>query len=423
MKKKIVIPLIVIFVLAAAYAIWGVRSDDSVDIYTEVQKGDFEIKVTTSGELEAKRSVEIQGPSGMRAAQIWETKINRLVPEGTVVDKGEFIAELDKSQVMDKIREGENELTKAQSQYTQTQLDTALELREARDNLINLQFGVEEKKLILEQSEYEPPATIKQAEIDLEKAERALSQARENYQIKVDQAVAKMQEVNANLQTEKSKVDFLQSLMDQFVIIAPEDGMVIYYRSWNGSKRREGSTVSAWNPTVATLPDLTQMVSKTYVNEVDIRKIKRGQPVQIGLDAFPEKKLTGEVVDVANVGEQKPNSDAKVFEVSIAINEQDTTLRPAMTTSNVILADVIADVLHVPLEALQNQGDSITYVLKRDGLDLVKTEVSIGKTNENEVIILQGLQEGDVVSLSDVSQRASDEIVRLRSSSENVAKQ
>lgn len=413
MKKKIVIPLIGFALIAVAYLAWSSTADESVDIFTEVKKGEFKISVTTTGELEAKNSVRIQGPTGMRAARIWEVKINRLIPEGTVVEKGEFIAELDKSQLIDKLREGQTELTKAQSQYTQSQLDTTLELREARDNLVNLEFAVEEKKLILEQSEYEPPATIKQANIDLQKATRALSQAKENYQIKVDQAIAKMQEVNANLQSEQSKVDFLQNLMDEFIILAPEDGMVIYQRTWNGTKKREGSTIGAWDPTVATLPDLTKMVSKTYVNEVDIRKIKKGQKVELGLDAFPEKKLTGEVASVANVGEQKPSSDAKVFEVSIAINEQDTTLRPAMTTSNIIMADVVADVLYVPLEAIQNQGDSITYVYKKDGLSIVKQQVEIGKTNENEVVILKGLKKEDIVALSDIGKQSNDDVILL----------
>ncbi len=422
MKKKIIIPFAIIGVLVVTYFLWGSTTSESVDIYTAVQKGDFKISVTTTGELEAKNSVQIQGPSGMRAARIWEVKINKLIPEGTVVAKGEFIAELDKSQVMDKLREGQTELTKAESQYTQTQLDTALELRESRDNLVNLTFAVEEKKLILEQSEYEPPATIKQANIDLQKATRALNQAQENYQIKVNQAIAKMQEVNANLQSEKSKVDFLQNLMNEFIIIAPEDGMVIYQRTWNGSKKREGSTIGAWDPTVATLPDLTKMVSKTYVNEVDIRKIKKGQQVAIGLDAFPEKSLTGEVVNVANVGEQKPNSDAKVFEVSIAINEQDTTLRPAMTTSNVIMADIIPEVLFIPLEAIKSQGDSITYVFKKEGLSIVKQQVEIGKTNENEVIILRGLKHEDVVALSDIGNKSADEVIKL-SEEAGIAKQ
>lgn len=151
---------------------------------------------------------------------------------------------------------------------------------------------------------------------------------------------------------------------------------------------------------MATLPDLTTMISKTYVNEVDIRSISQGQKVNVGLDAYPDKKLTGKVTNVANIGEQKPNSDSKVFQVSILINESDTTLRPAMTTSNNIIAESIPDVVFVPLECLHSQGDSITYVVKKDGLSFNKQEVIVGKINANEALIEEGVEAGEKLYLS-----------------------
>lgn len=414
MNKKILIPAIVVFVLALIYFFWGTTSDDKQDITVTARKGPFEIAVNTTGELEALNSVNVQGPSsGLRAIQVWEVKINKLIPEGTVVKKGDRIGELDKSSVVDKLRARETELTKAESQYTQTMLDTALSLRKARDNLVDLEFAVEEKRIVLEQSQFEPPATIKQAEIELEKAQRAFEQASSNYKIEVDQAIAKMQEKSATLSQEQGSVDFMEKLLDEFIILAPEDGMVIYARDWNGRKKKEGSTVQAWNPTVATLPDLTSMISKTYVNEVDIMKIQKGQIVKIGLDAFPDKKMTGEVINVANMGEQKPNSDAKVFEVTIKVNESDTTLRPAMTTSNIISCETIPEAIFLPLECLHSQGDSISYVYKKEGLTVVKQQVIVGKTNENEAIVEMGINEGDICLLSTPEGKEEDEVKLL----------
>jgi hypothetical protein len=155
-----------------------------------------------------------------------------------------------------------------------------------------------------------------------------------------------------------------------------------------------------WEPTVATLPDLTKMMSKTYVNEVDVRKVKAGQVVEVGLDAYPDKRLTGVVTSVANVGEQRPNSDAKVFEVSVEINGTDPTLRPSMTTSNKIIAKVINDAIFVPLESLHSQSDTITYVFLKKGLDIIKKEVVVGETNANDAIITSGLTTDDKLYLS-----------------------
>jgi hypothetical protein len=197
----------------------------------------------------------------------------------------------------------------------------------------------------------------------------------------------------------KEERDFaqMQAMLDEFTIYAPQDGMVIYETGWDGNKVAAGSNISAWNPVVATLPDLTVMQSITYVNEVDIRKVKVGQLVELSLDAFPEKRLSGKVTRVANVGQQRPNSDAKVFEVTILINESDPVLRPAMTTSNAIIAEEVADALYIPLEAVHVASDSINYVYLNTG---AKQEIKLGMANANDVVVDMGLKEGDRVFLS-----------------------
>ncbi|MBO6762746.1 MAG: HlyD family efflux transporter periplasmic adaptor subunit, partial [Roseivirga sp.] len=139
------------------------------------------------------------------------------------------------------------------------------------------------------------------------------------------------------------------------------------------------------------------MISTTFINEVDIRKVKVGQQVEIGLDAFPEKRLTGRVTRVARVGQQNPNSDAKVFEVIARVNERDGDLRPAMTTSNIIITQKLEDVVYVPLECLNTYNDSINYVIKKNG---TLQEVKVGLTNSNEAVIEMGVEEGDVLYLS-----------------------
>ncbi|HKK38718.1 MAG TPA: efflux RND transporter periplasmic adaptor subunit, partial [Cryomorphaceae bacterium] len=187
-------------------------------------------------------------------------------------------------------------------------------------------------------------------------------------------------------------------------------GMLIYKKDWNGQSVGKGSQISAWDPVVATLPDLSTMISVTYVNEVDIRKVKQGQEVELGLDAFPDKKLSGDVIKVANVGEQRPNSDAKIFQVNIELNERDDLLKPSMTTSNQIITDTQEDALHIPIEGLFNQDDSITYVFKKSGLSVQKQEVMIGATNTNEVIILAGLNEGDEVYLNRIPDMEDDKV-------------
>ena len=141
------------------------------------------------------------------------------------------------------------------------------------------------------------------------------------------------------------------------------------------------------------------MESLTYISEVDIQKIQLGQPVEIGLDADPDQHLTGEVTDIANIGEQRPNSDSKVFEVKIIINESDSSLRPAMTTSNRIIVDTMSNALQLPLECFHTK-DSLTFVYKKQGGSVIKQEVELGLINENKAVVLRGLRDEDRVYLS-----------------------
>jgi HlyD family secretion protein len=411
MNKKIIIGIgSLAFLFLLIFIFGGSGAVDNSDIMVSAEKGLFEVRINTTGELEAKNSVKILGPSGLRNFRIFNVNIQSIAEEGKQVKKGDWIASLDPSELTNKLGDAQTELDQKQSQYTQTRLDTTLQMRQARDELINLKYGVEEKQIILNQSKFEPPATIKQAEINLDKAVRASQQAIENYKIKLEQNQAKMLEVSSSLGKARREFDALLELRESFTIKAPESGMLIYRKGWDGRPIKEGSQISAWDPVVATLPDLTVMISKTYVNEVDVRKIIVGQMVDIGLDAFPEKMLKGKVINVANVGEQRPNSDAKVFQVDVQIDVFDPLLKPSMTTSNSVITYTEQDVIHIPLECLRNRFDSITYVVKRDGMNSILQEVILGPSNSEEASILAGISQDDRLYLSTTSDTDDDEI-------------
>lgn len=398
-RKHYIIIASVVLVLILILIFRPGKTDALKQLTVNVEKGEFEILVTTTGELQAKSSIDIMGPSELRNSRelrIREIKIQDLVPEGTVVDSGDYVGTLDRTEVSTSLKDLQDELETSESQYLRTQLDTTMQLRELRDQLVNLKFTMEEKQIVLDQSKFEPPATIRQANIDLEKAQRSYDQAVDNYELKVQQAKADMREASIELEQARRKVEQLTNMISKFTIYAPQSGMVIYKKEWSGQKRKVGGTISPWDLAVATLPDLSVMNSKTYVNEIDISKIKAGQEVRIGIDAFPEKKYTGEVVEVANIGEQLQNTDAKVFEVVIRVDQTDSIMRPAMTTSNQIITNVYDDVLYLPLEAIHNE-DSLSYVYTKSN----KKQIIVpGETNENYIIIEQGLKEDDAVYLS-----------------------
>ncbi|MEO1434661.1 MAG: HlyD family efflux transporter periplasmic adaptor subunit [Bacteroidota bacterium] len=401
MLRKILLGVIgVVAIGAIAYFGFGKETSTAKqgDLFTEVAKGAFEVRVTATGELQAKKSEKILGPQGMRSAGIFQTTISDIVAEGTIVEEGSYVATLDRTEIGNKLKTVATDIERTETQLLQAKLDTAIELRSLRDNLINLSYQIEEKKLEVEQNIYEPPAIQRQTQIELERIERDAKQSKDAYQLKIEQAEAKISEILTTLRQHQTEYNRLSELSDGFIVKAPKAGMVIYERSWNG-KKGPGSRINAWDPIVARLPDLTDMISQTYVNEVDISKVKTNQQVDIQIDAFPDMKYTGRVLSVANIGEQRPNFDSKVFEVKIQLLQSDSILRPAMTTSNELVTNVYEDVLYLPLEAVHS-NDSMSFAFVKEGNKILKKELILGPPNDQDVIIEHGLAESETVFLN-----------------------
>ena len=191
----------------------------------------------------------------------------------------------------------------------------------------------------------------------------------------------------------------MNRLKDALIIRSPKAGMISYYQYPYGGSVQTGSRVSQWSPVIATFPNMNNLVTKTFINEIDISLIKKGQKARIGIDAFPEKTLTGEVVAVANMGQLMPNSDAKVFEVKIKVNGSDPQLKPAMTTSNTIQTTVLDSVLFLPIESVFS-NDSLSFVYVA-GNKRIKQIIETGEKNENYVVIRQGLTKDQQVLLNE----------------------
>ena len=411
-KRSAIISVVSLIAIYLIYSYFSPSSDGDVYLTTTVKKGDFLSEVITSGEAQSTSLKKIKGPDNLRKFRLNNVKIQDLVAEGTIVKKGDYVCRLYPSSVNEQILDAQLNLENAESKYTQQQLDTTLSLKQERNSIKDLRFSMEETRLELKQSIYEPPATIKKLEIKLEKSKRDLREKLENYKIKKRQANAKMVEVGTQVSKIRKNLNNLQELLKSFTIFSDGNGMITYDKNWDGSKKKVGSDISPWNPTIASLPDLTKMESKTYANEVDIRKIQKDLPVKVGFDAFPDIEMEGIVTSVANVGEKKRGSDIKVFQVLIKLKGSNENIRPGMTTSNKILTFKKDDVLSVPLESIFSK-DSITYVYKKSGFSITKNQVLIGDSNNDSVIITKGLSEGDVIYLNKPEGYEKEQIAKL----------
>ncbi len=402
MKRVFIISGIVIAITALIVFNRMISKKAVYNTYAEVAQGNFEISVTNSGELIAENSIEIKGPEirqgsnqgrnqGGGNMHAMDLKIQDIIAEGTLVAEGDYIAQIERTAYDNTLKAARETLITDQTNLEMKILDTAVVLTNLRDDIKNQRYTVEESAIILAQSKFEPPATIRQAEISLDKAQRTLRQKIKAYDLRVAQTMAEIDHLGLHVSRSERLVEDLEEFLAKFTIVAPSPGMVIYKKDRNGTKRKAGSTVNPFDRVIATLPDLSSMISKMYVNEIDISKVKRGQVVNIEVDAFPEKAYTGRVASIANVGEQLPNSDAKMFEVLIKVDGSDPTLRPSMTTSNKIIIETFDNVIFIPTECVHAGTDSIPFVYKKNK---TKQIVLLGESNEKNVIIAKGLDAG-----------------------------
>jgi RND family efflux transporter MFP subunit len=258
-------------------------------------------------------------------------------------------------------------------------------------------------------------------EYAVEKAEKDLKEAEKDLEVLEQYTKKKMLgELESDIKIAKAKLDSeehshkldlekladVQEQIDKCTIRAPQAGQVVYA---NVTNRRGGQEVIIEEGTkirerqeIIRLPDSKNMQVKANINEARVSMIEVGMPAVIELDAFPDLKLHGEVEKVSEY--PLPTSwfsgNVKEYETIVRINDfpKELEMRPGMTAKVSIRVNQLEDVLTVPVQAVLEHGSKF-YCAFRDGDGFETREVTIGASNEKEVIIDKGLEEGDEVVL------------------------
>jgi multidrug efflux pump subunit AcrA (membrane-fusion protein) len=149
------------------------------------------------------------------------------------------------------------------------------------------------------------------------------------------------------------------------------------------------------------LPDLSELKVETEINEVDIAKIKTGQKAEIKLDAFSDAVFSAKVISVATLAKFKDQdkSKVKVFPVSVLLDSTSKELMPGMTVSCRIITDKIDSVLSIPSEAVHKIGGN-SFVYFKTGNSFRTQEITTGLTNNDFIIVEDGLKAGDEIALA-----------------------
>ncbi len=346
-------------------------------------------------------------------------------------EEGEYQVEVDK-------RKGTLELGKK-------------ELKEAEDNLeftrgmVKKGFAQLEQIRVMELQAEGKRYTVRQQEADLrvfekwtklkkttelkakaDDARRELERTKKSQQAAVEKAANELQAAEKTAGLEKRHLERLQAQREKCVVKAPQDGIVIYSRRyyWDESSRiRIGANLHYQQP-IFTLPDLDNMQVSLKVHESVVKKVQKGQPATMQIDALPNEVLHGKVHFVATLAQDEyRGGGVKEYKTEVSIDDlpTDAGLRPGMTAEVKILINTVLNALTVPVQAVtESDGKHICYVVTAGSVE--RRLVKVGDSNQQLIQILEGVSQGERVAL-DARVRAAAELKTQEKSKDGSAKE
>ena len=400
LKKKNIFIIGTLVIIISIVAIWSGNKITSSKIYT-VEKTNFESVISSKGEIQGKNVVLIKLHNDFknRSLRIRELQIKDLIQEGTLVKKGDWVATLDIASINRQIEDNNDDIEEDLADFEDAKIDSTIELTNYREEIKEFKFDLEYKALELEQAKFESQAFQRKAKVAYNKITRQMDAKLRNYQRKRMELTVRVRRDEREYNYRLQRDSLLKRAIVNATVTAPQNGIVMYAKVRGGRKIRVGDNISPWNPTIATLPDMSIVISETYIDEIDITKISIGDTVNVTVDALPDDNFTGLVSNIANIGQELSGFDSKVFQVGIELNQTNIELKPGMTTDNTIIVDNLKDVLVIPRRCLYSEN-GINFVYTKNAGKTWKKKVTPGLENDEEIVIDSGLEEKDKICIS-----------------------
>ncbi len=282
---------------------------------------------------------------------------------------------------------------------------------------------VEKGALIAKLDQVEERTALTQARADLDIAGAELGLAQKNFerrkqlfgsnviseeaqdQTELDLAVARSKLVQAKTALERAR-----ERMEDTVITAPVEGIILQKYVERGQIIASGvSNVGGGTP-IADIAAMRDVYIEAGIDEIDIGKMEVGQRATIRAEAYPDQVYEGEVVRIAP--EARVEQNVTLFDVVVAVANNDMNLKSGMnTTVEIVIVDQ-PDLLTIPVAAVQKPGAGVDgpesarrgpVVLVKDGESFEPREIRTGRTDQRVVEVLEGLSEGEVLGIPMVS--------------------
>jgi HlyD family secretion protein len=285
---------------------------------------------------------------------------------------------------------------------------------------IEVSDRVDQGALIAQLDQVDERAALAQAQADLDIARAELTRAKKSFErhqmlfgSKViseelqDQAALDLAIARGKLVQAKTALERAREQMDDTVITAPVDGVILQKYVERGQIIASGvSNVGGGTP-IADIANMRTVHIEAGIDEIDIGKVRVGQTATIRADAYPEQIYEGKIVRIAP--EARVEQNVTLFDVVIRVENTDANLRSGMNTTVEITISDLSDVLIISVTALSTQREGpppepgTATVLVKEGSEYLPREIRTGETNDRVVEILDGLKAGETLGVPMVS--------------------
>ncbi len=363
---------------------------------TRVQRGHFRASVTETGELQALRSWVILAPD-----YNWNygrPQIVALEEEGTLVEKGDWVGQIDTTGVVSFLVNQQNQLAIEQANMKTLFVQQETERKSLEATMLEQEASLRQAIIDTQRVRFEAPSEQEIARLRLKIANIAYEKAKRNLdhtKIVQEQDILIQRDRIRRVQAE---INQARKTLKTYRLTAPERGMVVYKTQHGRGRSREkikvGDEIRRGSPLIG-LPDLREMKAISTVNETDIGKIYMGQKVVIRLDAFPNEKFDGTIIYIGKICRYEDDeSKVKVFDIEVLLDNATSICRPGMTVSCEIVVAEYDDALFVDNNYVVEKENRYYVIVQRGGKnDWVP--VTLGARNNNAVIIEGELEGGE----------------------------
>lgn len=191
----------------------------------------------------------------------------------------------------------------------------------------------------------------------------------------------------------------LRDKLTKTVIRAPHAGTLLL-RDLTEGQVITGAAAQNGGTLLGEVADLTQLMVRTNINEIDVARIKVSDHARVRVDSMRSVQLSGSVKRIATSALESSGDRTRVFPVDVILEQADERLRPGMSATVMFTLARVDDVIAAPLNTVFSTAESARYVFLRKGETFVAHGVEIGIADTRNVQIISGLQIGDEVARS-----------------------